>query len=215
MESMSEGGSLRDQQAEFTRQLLIEAAQQVILDNSVDEFSIQKVAERAGVSHRTVYRYFKNRRELLDAVTDWIEDSVAIYASYPPTNSANLGRTIRRVYDQFDHYAPYYRASVLLASRGEQIQPQRQKEREDRLRAALQDLLAPLNDAQAEEAYVVIRLLVSAQAWLAMRDRFGLEEGQSGAAVNWAIDALVEALRNDHVPAGESRITDNDQPGNR
>lgn len=196
-------GSLRDQQAEFTRQLLINAAQQVIQDHSVDEFSIQKVAEQAGVSHRTVYRYFRNRHELLDAVTDWIENNVAVYASYPPRNADEIGTIIHRVYDQFDRYAPYYRASVLLANHGNQIQPEREREREDQLRDALAELLAPLDEAQAEEVYVVIRLLVSAQAWLTMRDRFGLAEGQTGDAVNWAIDALVQALRDGHAPAGD------------
>lgn len=202
--NMTDGGTLRDQQTEFTRRLLMEAAQQVILDHSVEEFSIQKVAEQAGVSHRTVYRYFSSRRDLLDAVTDWIEDNVAADTGYPPTCPEEIGEIVHKVYAQFDRYAPYYRASVLLANHGEQIQPHQDKVRSAQLREALAEVLDPLDPAQAEEAYVVIRLLVSAQAWLAMRDRFGLDEGEAGDAVHWAIDALVHALRTGHAPGGSS-----------
>lgn len=205
---MSDSGTLRGQQAEFTRRLLMEAAQQVILDNAVEEFSIQKVAEQAGVSHRTVYRYFTSRRELLNALTDWIEESVAAESGYPPTSPEGVGKTIHKVYDQFDRYAPYYRASVMLASRGEQIQLHGQETRGRQLRESLSAVLDPLDPVQAEEAYVVIRLLVSAQAWLAMRDRFGLGEGEAGAAVEWAIDALVSALRSGHAPSGNPETAD-------
>lgn len=201
---MPDSGTLRGQQAEFTRRILLEAAQQVILDNDVEEFSIQKVAEQAGVSHRTVYRYFSSRRELLDALTEWIEDNVLAETGYPPTAAGDIGETVHKVYDQFDRYAPYYRASVVLASRGDHIDPERLRVRSEQLHAALSEVLQSLGEVQAREAYTVIRLLVSAQAWLAMRDRFGLREGEAGDAVHWAIDALVDALRAGNVPPGTS-----------
>jgi AcrR family transcriptional regulator len=41
------------------------------------DFSVPEIAERAGVSHRTVYNYFENRQALLDALDEWSSKTMA------------------------------------------------------------------------------------------------------------------------------------------
>ncbi|HZD23949.1 MAG TPA: helix-turn-helix domain-containing protein, partial [Acidimicrobiia bacterium] len=52
---------------EATRRVILEAAAALFLERNSDRFSVQEVADRAGVTHRTVYRYFPTRQELLAA----------------------------------------------------------------------------------------------------------------------------------------------------
>jgi AcrR family transcriptional regulator len=197
---VTETGTLRDQQAEFTRQILMEAAKRVIESHSVDEFTVQKVAEEAGISHRTVYRYFPSRQELLDAFTDWMEDTVAPIDHSFAEKTDDVAVMVEHAFARFDRYAPYFRAGILLANRGEPIQPHRQKERDVLVRAALSDMLDGLEPEQAEEAYAVIRHLLGAHTWQVLHDRFELRDGRSGRAVAWALEILVDALREGRVP---------------
>jgi AcrR family transcriptional regulator len=201
---VSETGTLRDQQAEFTRQILMEAAKRVIENYSVDDFTVQKVAEEAGMSHRTVYRYFPSRQELLDAFTDWMEDTVAPIDHSLPDQTDEISPIVQSAFDRFDRYAPYFRAGLLLANRGEPLQPHRQKERDQLIRQALADELDPLEPEQAEEAYAIIRHLLGAHTWQVLHDRFELQDGRSGRAVTWALEVLMDALREGRVPGKSS-----------
>src|ERR671910_340446 len=52
---------------EATRKVILDAAVGLFLERQSDGFSVQEVADRAGLTHRTVYRYFTTRQELLSA----------------------------------------------------------------------------------------------------------------------------------------------------
>ena len=46
----------------------------------------------------------------------------------------------------------------------------------------------------------VIRCLVSSQAWLRMREEFGVTGAESGPVVAWVIDTIVRELRAGNTP---------------
>src|SRR6187455_2079359 len=48
-----------------TREKIVDAVVRVVLDDGIHAFTVQNVADKAGVSHRTVYRHFKTREELI------------------------------------------------------------------------------------------------------------------------------------------------------
>jgi AcrR family transcriptional regulator len=52
---------------EATRMAIVEAAAELFVDRRQDGFSVQDVADRAGLTHRTIYRYFPTRHELIGA----------------------------------------------------------------------------------------------------------------------------------------------------
>src|SRR6185369_9302549 len=70
--------SLREAHAAHTRDRLLEAAIDVILDDGADELSLREVARKAGVSAPTAYRHFPTRPELLDGVIAFIDRRMQI-----------------------------------------------------------------------------------------------------------------------------------------
>src|SRR6266702_4703733 len=50
---------------EVTRKAIVEAAVDLLMERKSDGFSVQEVADRAGVTHRTVYRHFPPRQTLM------------------------------------------------------------------------------------------------------------------------------------------------------
>jgi AcrR family transcriptional regulator len=58
----------RQARARFTRESLIDAAAQVLKDQSYDNFNTNRVAERAGVSIGSLYQYFPHKQSLIEAI---------------------------------------------------------------------------------------------------------------------------------------------------
>ena len=67
---------LRAEQAEQTRDRIVQAAVDLLAEGDAGDLSMPDVAERAGVSVRTVYRSFATKDELLDGVIEWINDHI-------------------------------------------------------------------------------------------------------------------------------------------
>lgn len=53
-----------------TRSRILAAARDLAVENGFDEFTVEKVAEKAGVSRMTVYYQFGSKQELLEALLD-------------------------------------------------------------------------------------------------------------------------------------------------
>src|SRR5260370_37466676 len=56
---------------ERRRREIIEAAFEVFSTRGYSAAGIADIAERLGMGHGTFYRYFKNKRDILDAVVDY------------------------------------------------------------------------------------------------------------------------------------------------
>jgi AcrR family transcriptional regulator len=203
-----EGGTLRDQQAEFTKQLLLEAARKVIVNGDPDEFTMQKVAEEAGVSHRTVYRYFPSRQALIDEFSDWIEQRFDNNTVSPDRLMHEMGPELRRLFSRFDQHAEYFEAAARLS--GGTIRPASQAQRTARMRRVFDDEFSDLDPSSADKAFAVLRYLIGLQTWYTLRDRFGLKDGETGDAVAWAVDVMIDALREGRVPDSESQVREDE-----
>src|SRR5688572_9549807 len=60
----------RREHAELTRQRIIEALMDLLVEERPSTISIPAVAKRAGVSVRTVYHHFPTKEALFDAMPD-------------------------------------------------------------------------------------------------------------------------------------------------
>jgi AcrR family transcriptional regulator len=194
---VTSGGTLRDQQTEFTKQLLLDAARKVIMETDPSEFSMQKVAEEAGVSHRTVYRYFPSRQALIDAFSDWAESSLQGRMSLDEL-LAQRPFDARPVFERFDLHAEYFQTSVRFSNWD--IRPSSQRIRDTRIREWFDGEFPDLDPYEADKAFAVIRHLLGIQTWAALRQRFGFQDGEVGEAVKWAIDELMNGLRDGRAP---------------
>src|ERR1700683_2616023 len=70
-------GTLRREQAAVTRERIVVAGSELLHRGSIRDWkrlTVRAVAERAGVSERTVYRHFGNERGLSDAVMHRLEE---------------------------------------------------------------------------------------------------------------------------------------------
>lgn len=214
VERVAEEPTLRKQQAGFTKELVFEALRQVLEEDGTGDFSVQKVADRAGVSHRTIYRYFPTRQVLLDEFVAWVWEHVMGYetAPVPIRDLETLADDLRQLFAIFDAGAPYFEAGVLLSEAG-RVEPAGRAERDARARELLDEVLAEFGPAQQRMAFAVIRHLAGLSTWFALRRRLGLDAGEGGEAVAWAVDELLAALRAGRAPRPPGETERNDTGG--
>lgn len=98
MTEMSDGRSAR---RERNRNAVLDALVELTTEGA-DDPSIDDIADRAGVSYRSVYRYFKDRSEMMDEATDramaWMQP-LLLNASGPVSPGDPLDHRIDSIVD--------------------------------------------------------------------------------------------------------------------
>jgi AcrR family transcriptional regulator len=195
------GPSLRERRRQETAGLILDAVLDLMAEAGIDGLTMDAVAERVGVSLRTVYRYFPDRPSLLTAALARHNEAVPYE---PPTSPDQIGAVYGAAFSRFDDVAAVVQA-VLAARVAGSL---RWDARSQRIRE-LEEALAPACDRlprdEAEQATAVIVYLANALAWLSLRDESGLDSRQSGAAITWAIDTLVADLERRNQRAASER----------
>ncbi len=81
-----------------TRDTIIEVAQELFAHSGVKKTTINEIAEKAGKGRRTVYMYFRNKEELLQAIVEKELDALSL----------NLEKVFRR------SISPYQKLTLLM-----------------------------------------------------------------------------------------------------
>jgi AcrR family transcriptional regulator len=186
--------SLRAEQAELTRQRILDAVTELLADPVAEELTIPLVALRAQVSLRTVYRHFPAREALFDAWGEWAEKRLQIpIHSYPPS-ADGLAAFALTLYRSYDEHEPLLRALLgAKAARGLRARTRRRRQRS--FEAAMGQLTDGLSPEARARALAAVYLLISAPAWHAMREQWNLDGVQAGHAAAWAVGVLLDELR--------------------
>lgn len=184
----TDGRTLR---AERTRAAIIDAHMALMLEGDLQPTAV-RVAERAGVSLRTLWGHFKDLESLFAAAG---QKSMQIqYAGYEPVP---VDQPLADRVDQFCRQRAHMLEVIAGASRAAQIrlpfsaQLRRNRARHnERLRAEIEELFA---EETAGDPDLVAALLVATSwpAWMGSRDDFGLSVEQAGEVMRRTVGALL------------------------
>src|SRR5436190_16586943 len=107
---MDKRGTLRDQQADLTRELIMRAFGELLRTDHPDAITYPQVAEAAGVSLRTVYRYFPTRADLLQSAAEWFRELTEGARWDDPRSVGDLADAIPQLGRLFDEHTNVFRA---------------------------------------------------------------------------------------------------------
>ncbi len=180
--------TLREKQAEQTRERIVEALFEQVLDTQRNDFSIAEVAERAGVSERTVYRYFPTREDLIGAVD-------ARYAELstpaPPKSLSDFPRHVDELYGWFADNASMVEAAH-VAGLGRELHRRARARRGEIARREMEKMFAPLPARERRMLFAIVRCMFGSAIWRAMREEVGLSDDEAREAATWVAKLLVE-----------------------
>lgn len=195
--------SLRDRQAAQVRAGVLEAAIAQLETRAVDDIGMADVAAAAGVSLRTLYRYFPDRASLLHAAGEHLYGSLGVPSGIagPDDVSTSFLDAARRLSTR-----PALTRALVQTTAGRAARSATRAQRVAAIGAALRPVTGGLDADTERRATAVIAHLCSATSWVSICDESGLDDADAQQAVVWAIDTLVAALR-EHVPVhADSRV---------
>lgn len=186
--SGTSAASLRDEQTELTRRRILDAVVRILAGNVAD-LSVEAVARESGVSRPTVYRYFRSKREMVDAVGRmYAERTGTVEAGRAATLDEMLAH-VPDIFRRYERLEPELRAAAMSAeTRGPSV-----RYREERVGLARR-LLAPyaqdLLEPDRERLARVVTVLLSSGTLRSMRYYLDLSPEEAGELVAWAIRRL-------------------------
>lgn len=189
--SMNYLGSGRTRQKQRTRDQLIAAARELI--TAGDTPRVEEVAEAAGISRTTAYRYFTSQAELLAAA--YPETAAASVLPDPPPAAVDerAAAVADFVIGRVQESEPQQRAMLRL-SLGEV--PHELPLRQGRAIPWFLQALAPLTDSIGDEGVHRLALALRAACGIETRvwltDVAGLTPSEVSALQRWMVDALVQ-----------------------
>ena len=184
---------------EATRRAIVEAAAELFVDRRQEGFSVQDVANRAGLTHRTVYRYFPTRHELIGAAAQHLapgfgEDSfgeVSTVEDWIDAIGAHLARTEANLEVVRSVIAAMLASEDLVLLRGGFHD--RDAHRWDVFRRQFPHL----SEDDARRTFATLRHLTSSTTYVLYRLRFAMSPAEATAAIRGGASQLAEqaALR--------------------
>ena len=188
--------TLRERQASLARTAIFRALVHHLESGDADEVPMEQLAQEAGVSRRTLYRYFPTRSALLAEAGEWIRDEVLQLPV--EIGDEGIAASFRDAASRVQNRPELARA-LLRTTIGRTLRGEFRRARVDAIGSALRREVPGLARRDLERAVPVLSYLCSSNAWITIQDESGLDARHAQAAVEWAIEALLEQLR-DSVP---------------
>jgi AcrR family transcriptional regulator len=185
--------SLADRKRRVTRDAVVDAAIEAIREQGID-FSVQDAADRAGVTHRTVYRYFSSRQALIDAVAERYEAWLGEQGVTEAESVEELLANMESLFRLFDQRPDLLRAVALHTLIGGERTALSQR-RTERWRRMFEASLPQLPPDEVEPLFAVCRTLTGSLGWYLLTSQFGLTGEQAGRAVRRVVEAVFADLR--------------------
>lgn len=191
----------RKAHAEETRTSILRALVDLIVEEGPGTISIPQVAERAGVSIRTVYHYFPTKEALFDGLTAAIPSLVERPdGSLPgePQSPAELVAEIAAAYRYLDANRRMFRA-LSVSELGGRVASARQTERVERIDAALAPIRDRLEPDEFRRLRGVVGVLASFDGFDGLTTVWGLTRDEASDAAAWAIRVLTDRAKRSGV----------------
>ncbi len=191
----------RKAHAEETRATILRSLVDLIVEEGPGTIAIPQVAERAGVSVRTVYHYFPTKEALFDGLTGAIPTLVERPdGTIPgePNSPAELVAAVDGAYRFLEANRRMFRA-LAVSELGGRVDSARQSERLDRIDSALGPMRGRVDPDDYRQLRAAVGLLSSFAAFDALTTVWGLTRDEAAEAAAWAIRTLTDRAKRSGV----------------
>jgi AcrR family transcriptional regulator len=187
---------LRQQQATDTRERIIAAGSELVhgfRDWDWRGLTFGAVGERAGMSRRTVHRYFATERALRDAVVQrLVEESGVPLGSFELSDFANVAARLFGYLSSFAAVPEPVREPSLAAI---------DEQRRQALLATVERATPKWSNAEREMAAAMLDMLWNVPSYERLVTAWRLDADRATQAITWVIHLVQNAIREGHRPA--------------
>lgn len=183
----------RTRQKQRTRAELLRAAKE--LTEKGLQPSVAEVADHAGISRATAYRYFSTPEDLVrEAVLDAVAKNIRVEPGEAGRNDGSaedrLLHVVKQVFDMVTDNEMMFRA-LLSSSVGGKAPARRGGRRMDWLEKALEPLKGELPAADFQRLVYGLSLVTGIETLVVMKDVCGLDNAKAEDATQWVARTLL------------------------
>lgn len=199
--------TLREEQKRLARERIVMALAAEIVEHGVAEMSVQAVADRAGVSLRTVYNYFENRDALLLGIEALADEKLTDGGGVAvETDPDRMGDAIRANFRLFSRLDP-----VLMTALGMVQQAQAAgsvpaglthamaRQRTEAMAAVVDDARPDLSEGDRRALGMALRTMASSGMWYRLSE-LGVDPDRGGEVTAWVFELVLRAIRDESTP---------------
>ena len=175
---------------------MLRAAADLIVERGLDALSLARVAERAGVSKRTLYTYFDSREALLDDLFHWSEElTLELGGALIPAGLDTLPDVAKNLWHAWDEQGTLHQAIVMIDAATHDDGPSAgRRARHDALARGVADLRPDLSADVADHLGSAFHAVVSAPVFERLTAQDGLDTDTAAELVSWMVSAMRDAL---------------------
>lgn len=180
----------RTDQLERTRTAIVDAAAGFLSSESDPrEFTMQAVADRAGVSHRTLYRHFRDRQDLIDAAARHWEQQLGVDFDEITDFDQWTDAISQIVAFGVAHRETLRRGTMIGLATG-----MWRSDRDKRYWRLFRDRFPHLDMTVARQDFALLRHTLGAANVLTVGERFDLSPVELTQGMQRAVEALVASI---------------------
>ncbi len=194
---MNDRSLLRERQAAVVRDAILDSLADLLETQDPDDIALPQVAENAGVSTRTLYRYFATREELFAATGERIVARLGLRTEMASPEEIS-SEFLRAASEGARH--PQLMKSMLHSSLGRRARSGHRSRRVQAIMAALTEITSHLEPSEARRRSAAIAYLCSLSAWVTISEETGMPAADAQQGIAWALDVLVADLRRENTP---------------
>jgi AcrR family transcriptional regulator len=186
---------LRRQQRAETRERIVAAGSELVHelpDWDWKSLTFRAVAERAGVSERTVHRYFSSERKLRDAVIERLVEESGV--KLDDLHLEDFASTTARVFS----YLPTF--AVEPAPLKDPTFASMDQRRRDALLQAVVRATPHWSESEREMVAAALDILWTPSTYERLVATWGFDTDRSIGTITWLVDLIENAVRNDKRP---------------
>jgi AcrR family transcriptional regulator len=191
--------SLRDRQRQVARETILNAVADHLAEHGSFEFSIAEIAERAGVSQRTVYNYFGSRSDLIDAFSDWTDQTIHESGGTAlPRDLDQLPEAVISNFGVFEENSGVAEALARLDS-VERLTSAHAR-RTEAFSEVVRDAFPDMSEREVTGVALLMRQLGSVRTWYSLTREHGLSTDDAASVTAWALQQLKSSLDRGDLP---------------
>lgn len=194
------------------RRMLLDVAMELMQQGTIP--SVSDVAEAAQVSRATAYRYFPHQASMIQATVDEALGPILGWASDSPDAEERVADLLAFAYPRIEAYEATHRATLLLTL--DQWRRRRagvfddepkvvRGHRKKLLSAAITPLRKRLSPRAFDRLTQSLSLIFGTEAFIVLKDIWGLDGEETRRIAIWAANALVRAAISEAAAAEEIR----------
>jgi AcrR family transcriptional regulator len=183
---------LRDEQAEVTRQRILDALVRT-MGKGVAGLSVPAVAAEAGVSVPTVYRHFRTKADLVAALAPYLARKTGLM-EFPEVAGDDLAAAARELYRRNETMDAEVRAAM-ASQLGQEVRRRTMPDRVSLIRKNVAQRVPGLSATDLDRLTRVLLILMSSATMRAYKDYLGMNATDAAEDVAWTIGILQRSLR--------------------